>query len=107
MLASLDRLGPRDSHAISQYFSEMSIPMLFRAAWAASHMIVPDPTNGSSTVSPTKLNMRMIRRANSLGKGAGWLRLDVPGMVQICLNHWTNKSFGMTLYSLCWGDGRL
>jgi len=42
-----------------------------RPVVAAAASVVPLPMNGSSTVSPTKLNSRMHRRGSSSGNGAG------------------------------------
>ena len=42
-----------------------------RQQWETDIAKVPVPKKGSSTVSPTKLNIRMSRSANSSGYGAG------------------------------------
>ena len=55
---------------------------------AALKIAVPRPANGSSTVSPIKLNMRTSRDATSTGKGAGWSRVEAPGSCQTCWNQW-------------------
>src|SRR5712691_6480621 len=56
---------------ISKYSGVISTPMLLRPHFAAATLVVPVPMNGSSTVSPTKLNMRTSRSASSSGYGAG------------------------------------
>ena len=61
----------RRSRAICTYVGSISIPMLFLPARAAASIVVPVPTNGSSTVSFAKLNIRMSLSASSSGNGAG------------------------------------
>ena len=56
----------------------ISTPMLFRPLRAAARLVVPVPRNGSRTVSPTKLNIRTNRSANSDGKGAGCNFVEAP-----------------------------
>ena len=64
----------------------------------AAKVVVPVPRNGSSTVSPTKLNMRIRRSASSSGYGAGWFRVEAPvNPVQIYWNHALWFSSEMTL----------
>ena len=59
--------------------------MLFLPHLLAAMFVVPVPMKGSSTVSPTKLNMRISRSASSAGNGAGWCFVDAPGSrVHIC-----------------------
>ena len=62
--------------------------MLFRPQRLAAMLVDAVPMNGSSTVSPTKLNIRMSRSASSMGNGAGWFLVDAPVKpCQICWNH--------------------
>ena len=44
--------------------------MLFLSVWQAILVVVPDPRNGSSTVSPFALNMRISRVTISSGYAA-------------------------------------
>lgn len=54
-----------------RYSESISKPTLLRPQRAAATHVVPVPTNGSSTVSPTKENMRTNRSASDKGNGAG------------------------------------
>ena len=57
--------------AIRQYCLSISMPTLLRPFLRAATMVVPEPQNGSSTVSPVKENMHTSRVASSSGNGAG------------------------------------
>ena len=63
---------------ISKYSGVISTPTLLRPHFAAATLVVAVPMNGSSTVSPTKLNMRTSRSASSMGYGAGCSRVEAP-----------------------------
>ena len=67
----LIRYGDRPSQArrstLFRQRSPISTPMLLRPQWAQARLVVPVPMKGSSTVSPTKLNMRTTRSAGSSG----------------------------------------
>jgi len=80
--------------------------MLGRPHRIAATVVVPVPRNGSSTVSPTKLNMRTSRSASSSGNGAGWFFVDAPGTsLQIAWNHFWWFSAEMTLRILAAMEG--
>ena len=57
--------------AISQYSFDISMPMKLRFANIAILPVVPLPTNGSKTVSPSLLHVLMWSSANCSGNGAG------------------------------------
>ncbi len=83
------------------------MPMLFRPQRLAAMFVDAVPMNGSSTVSPTKLNMRINRSASSIGYGAGWSLVEAPVKpCQICWNQARCCSSGEYAED-AGGDGRL
>src|SRR3990172_2876435 len=79
--------------------------MLLRPVWKAAIIVVPEPQNGSRTVSSTNENILTNLVASSIGNGAGWCLVDAPGMFHICWNQRSNSSFEILLASRCALDG--
>src|SRR6266508_2071931 len=73
--------------ATSHHRPSMSIPTAWRANRAATRGVVPLPMNGSSTVSPTKENIRISRYGSSSGKGAGCNVFLSPGNAHRASTH--------------------
>ena len=58
------------SLTISQYSGIISIPIAFRFILLATRSVVPEPMNGSSTQSPSRVNSLMNHSGSSSGKAA-------------------------------------
>ena len=89
---------PNRFNASSRYAGSISIPRLFRPVLRAAICVEAVPVNGSSTVSPTKLNVRTRRSANCTGNGAGCFWVEAPGVsFTICRNHrsWSSAAIGL------------
>jgi hypothetical protein len=71
------------ARAISFLASSSSTAIARRPSNVATYAVVPDPENGSKTVSPTKENMRISRYGSSSGNGAGCLSFRAPGKLQM------------------------
>ena len=56
----------------SQYSLFNSMPSAFLPSFDAATSVVPDPANGSKTVSPGSVNKRINQSGNASGKAAGW-----------------------------------
>src|SRR3990172_7755700 len=80
--------------------------MLFLPQRMAARLVVPVPENGSSTVSPTKLNILTSGSTSSAGYGAGWERVEAPRTVTTCFDHFLCDFSPITLSTRIASVGR-
>ena len=65
-------------HAMSKYLRSNSMPMNLRPRFMQATPVVPDPINGSTTVSPSRDTLLTIHVIWPNGLGQGWPFFSAP-----------------------------